>query len=202
MAFITSKMSAHTVVWHIPQQLKPSLFHFIKGVAVWRGVETFFVFKKKITNTSPKRHFLLMFGAWLFSEVQLCDSRLAKNKPKKPINEHISYFVAAGGVTQNLFRVKLVASFTFVLWFIRTVSGAILLFKGNRKAKIETCFPLMETWSRVLVHPNASPAHGYKHASTRPASQFLMASPFSFPAFSGWRLLALTWISFIFTNRH
>lgn len=39
VAFIASKTSAHTVVWDIPQQLKTSLFHFIRGVAVWRGVE-------------------------------------------------------------------------------------------------------------------------------------------------------------------
>lgn len=70
---------------------------------------------------------------------------------KKNINEHISYFVAADIVTHSLIWLKLVASFTFVLWYIRTVSGAILLFKGTRKAKIETSVPITETWSCVLV---------------------------------------------------
>lgn len=57
----------------------------------------------------------------------------------------------------------------------------------------------METKSTVSFHPKVSPSHEYKHASTTPASPFVM-QPLPLPFLCG-RLSAMTWISFIFTDR-
>lgn len=132
-------------------------------MTVWRGVETLF-----ITSAAPKRHFLLMFGTWLFSEVQLCDSCLAKKKKKENISEHTFYFVAAGGVTQNLFWQNLLYS----IWCYNAWTH--VLFKGNRKAKKIICFLLMETWCSVDTN---MPQQG---------QQFLIQPPL----FPGWQTVS------------
>lgn len=116
---------------------------------------------------------------------------------QKNINEYISYFVAAGIVTHCLIWLELAASFTFVLWNNRTISGAILPFKRIRKAKIETSVPLMEIWSCVLVHHlvmASVPQQGQR------VSFWWGRLSLSLP-FLGGRLLAMMWVSFISTDR-
>lgn len=83
-------------------------------------------------------------------------------KEKKNINEHIFYFVATGGVTQNLFWLKLVVS-------SERPKRNLFSANGNMESR---------------VSPSQSVSS--KCASTRPASQFLMQPSVYFPAFPGW----------------
>lgn len=125
----------HLIVWDIPQQLKTSLFHFIRGITVWRGVETLF-----ITSTSPKWHFLLMFGTWLFSEVQLCDSCLAKKHQwtnllfcccRRSDTEFIQTEACCFFRTSRLYTAPLI--YQKCIWCNN--AGTHVLFKGNRRRK-------------------------------------------------------------------
>lgn len=86
--------------------------------------------------------------------------------------EHIFYVVAAGGMTQNLFWLKLVASLKHQVsmlhvWFHRSGSGAVMLWPMFCSEEVAL---LKETWSRVLDNHMASPALWFKHAWTNPES--------------------------------
>lgn len=148
-----------------------------------------------------------MFGTWLFSLKHSFVIHVWQKNKKNNTSMKTPFILLQQAVWhRNLSWQKHVASFvryicTTHLWF--SLSGATMLgpmfcSKGNRKAKKELDFPLMVTWESCVksVPECLQPMGTNMHRQVQQASFWC-----SLLSFLGGRLLAMTWISFIFTAR-